>query len=149
MKILRSLLYATAILLASITSVAGFFILFAEFTGPELYSYTQGTVVRVLPDTAQGNIALVRFITNQHVSIEFQISDAFPSYRPGAVIPVKYKPESPSNAYDASFAANGLLGVVLIWFSFLCIALISGPMLFRRYVWRQVAISIRLQRRQL
>jgi hypothetical protein len=149
MNILRSLLYTTAILLASITAVAGSFILFAEFTGPELYVYAQGTVVRILPDTSQGDIALVHFTTKQHISIEFQIPDAFPHYRIGATLPVKYKPESPSDAYDASFAANGLLGVVLLWFSLLCIALISGPLLFRRYVWRQVAISIRLQRRQV
>ena len=96
MNILRSLLYTTAILLASITAVAGSFILFAEFTGPELYAYAQGTVVRILPDTSQGDIALVHFTTKQHISIEFQIPDAFPHYRIGATLPVKYKPESPS-----------------------------------------------------
>ncbi len=149
MRILHGLLYTTAILLASISAITGFFVLFAEFAGSEIYTYTQGTVIQVVPNAQQGSIAQVRFTTKQHTTSEFQMANAFPSYRLGAKLPIRYKRDDPSQAYNASFAANGLLGIVLIWFSLLCMMLIGGPILFRRYIWRQVAISIRWQKRRI
>lgn len=148
MNILRALLFIVAISLASITAIAGLSVLVAELTGPRIYAYTQGTVVQITPDTSQGSTAEVRFMTKQHTTIVFQTSNAFPRYHVGDTIPIKYKPEHPTEAYNASFAANGLLGILLLWFSLLCIALFSGPLIFRRYIWRQVAISLRIQRHQ-
>ncbi|HEY4383221.1 MAG TPA: DUF3592 domain-containing protein [Ktedonobacteraceae bacterium] len=148
MNILRALLFLLAILLASITTVAGLSVLVAEITGPEHYVYTQGTVVRIMPDTSQGSTAEVRFTTKQHTTVNFQMPNAFPRYHVGAVLPVKYRSELPTDAYNASFAANGLLGILLLWFALLCIALLSGQLIFRRYIWRQVTISLYIQRRQ-
>jgi hypothetical protein len=149
MKILHALLLTLGILLASITALAAFFLLFAEVTNPQHYTYTEGTVVQVSSTNQQDNSALVRFNTREGIQIEFQMPDAFPRYLPGARIPVKYLPQNPNEAYNASFAANALLGIGLLWFSILCIALLYGPRIFRRYIWQQVAISIRLQKQRL
>jgi hypothetical protein len=147
MKILRMLLIISAIFLACITALAGIFILLAETTGSQFYIYTHGTILQVSSNSEQGEMARVRFRTKEQATITIEMPNAFPRYGVGATVPIKYRPEQPTDAYNAAFAANGLLGVGLIWFSFLCIALIGGPRIFRSYVWRQVAISIRLQRR--